>query len=95
MDIETLYRFGNTSLHKIRNRNELRVIRLLGEVLRETPDYAPEALDIEDIYALALNRLPAHYVQEGSIVLNDPVGDTTIRDSLREAIRSVRQRPNY
>jgi len=95
MDSETLYTFGNTSLYKIRNRNELRVIKLLGEVLQETPDYLPESLDIEDIYALTLNRLPAHYVQEGSIVLHDPVDDTTIRDSLREAIRTVRQRPNY
>jgi len=95
MDIETLYTFGNASLYKIRNRNELRVIKLLGEVLPETPGYTPEALDIEDIYALTLNILPAHYVQEGSIVLHDPVDDTTIRDALRQAIRSVGQRPNY
>ena len=95
MDRETLYTFGNTSLHKIRNRNELRVIKLLGEILKEYPDYSPEPLDIEDIYALTLNKLPAHYVQEGSVVLQDPIDDTTIRDCLREAIRSVRQRPNY
>lgn len=95
MNLESLYRFGNASLSKIRNRNELRVIKLLGEVLQETPDYVPETLDIEDIYALTLNKLPAHYVQEGSIVLHNPVDDTTIRDCLREAIRAVRQRPNY
>ena len=95
MDSETFYQFGSTSLYKIRNRNELRVIKLLGEVLQETPDYLPESLDIEDIYALTLNRLPAHYVQEGSIVLHDPVDDTTIRDCLRAAIQAVRQRPNY
>ena len=95
MDLEARYTFTNTSLYKIRNRNELRVIKLLGEILADYPDYSPEPLDIEDIYALTLNKLPAHYVQEGSIVLHDPVDDTTIRDSLREAIRSVRQRPNY
>lgn len=95
MDLEALYTFGNMSLYKIRNRNELRVIKLMGEILAEYPDYSPEALDIEDIYALTLNKLPSHYVQEGSIVLHDPVDDTTIRDALREAIQSVRQRPNY
>jgi hypothetical protein len=95
MDMEALYSFGDTSLYKIRNRNELRVIKLLGEILQEHPDYSPEPLDIEDIYALTLNKLPAHYVQEGSIVLHDPVDDTTIRDSLRKAVQSVRQRPNY
>ncbi len=95
MDLKALYEYGNTSLYKIRNRNELRVIKLMGDVFQETPDYSPDTLDIEDIYALALNRLPAHYVQEGSIVLNEPVDDTTIRDVLREAVRAVRQRPNY
>lgn len=95
MDLNTRYTFGNTSLYRIRNRNELRVIKLLGEVLQEDPDYLPDHLDIEDIYALTLNKLPAHYVQEGSIVLQDPINDTMIRDSLREAIQSVRQRPNY
>lgn len=95
MDLKERYTFGNTSLYNIRNRNELRVIKLLGEVLQEDPDYIPDHLDIEDIYALTLNKLPAHYVQEGSIVLQDPIGDTMIRDSLRAAIQSVRQRPNY
>ena len=71
------------------------MIKLFPEILPEYPGYSPEALDIEDIYALTLNKLPAHYVQEGSIVLHDPVDDTTIRDALREAIQSVRQRPNY
>ena len=95
MDPKKIYTFGKVSLYKIRNRNEVRVIKLLGEVLREYPDYSPEPLDIEDIYALALNKLPAHYVQAGSIVLQDPIDDTTIRDALRHAIQSVRQRPNY
>jgi len=95
MDLEAEYFCGGTSLYKIRNRNELRASRLLGEVLQEYPEYSPEALDIEDIYALSLNNLPARYVEAGSIVLNDPVDDTTIRDCLRRAIRPVWQRPNY
>ncbi|MFC1516720.1 late competence development ComFB family protein [Thermodesulfobacteriota bacterium] len=95
MDLEELYRFGNASLFKIRNRNELRVISKLRDLLKEFPDYAPDTLDVQDIYALTLNKLPAHYVQEGSIVLHEPVDDTTIRDCLREAIQHVRKRPNY
>jgi len=95
MDLETLYTFGNTSLHKIRNRNELRVIRHLHDILPEYADYVPDTFDIQDIYALTLNKLPAHYVQEGSIALSEPVDDTTIRDCIRAAIQSVRQHPNY
>ncbi|MBW1897709.1 MAG: late competence development ComFB family protein [Deltaproteobacteria bacterium] len=95
MDFEEQYRFGNTSLFKIRNRNELRVISKLRDILKEFHDYVPDTLDIQDIYALTLNKLPAHYVQEGSIVLHEAVDDTTIRDCIREAVQYVRQRPNY
>jgi hypothetical protein len=95
MDLEAQYSFENIPLYNIRNRNELRVIRHLRDILQEYPDYVPEALDIQDIYALTLNQLPAHYVQEGSIVLHEPVDDTTIRDCVREAIQSVRKHPNY
>lgn len=95
MDLESQYTIRNTALYKIRNRNELRVIKHLEDILAEFPDYTPEALDIQDIYALALNKLPSHYIQEGSIVLHESVDDTTIRDRIREAVRLVRKRPNY
>jgi len=95
MNLESQYTIRNTALFRIRNRNELRVIRHLQDVLDEFPDYTPETLDIQDIYALTLNKLPAHYVQEGSIVLYEPVDDTTIRDRIREAVQAVRKRPNY
>ena len=95
MDLEAQYTFENISLYKIRNRNELRVIRHLRDIIREDPGYVPEALDIQDIYALTLNKLPAHYVQEGTIVLQEPVDDTTIRDCIREALQSVRKHPSY
>ena len=95
MDLESQYTIKDTALYKIRNRNELRVIRHLRDIIDEFPDYTPETLDIQDIYALTLNKLPAHYVQEGSIVLHEPVDDTTIRDRIREAIQAVRKHPNY
>ena len=95
MDLEALYIFGNMSLYKIRNRNELRVIKHLRDVLQEYPDYAPNTLDIQDVYALTLNKLPAHYVQEGSIILHEPIDDSKIRDCIREAIQTVRRYPNY
>lgn len=95
MTPEAQYMLGNTSLANIRNRNELRVIRKLRDILKEYPDYQPDTIDVQDIYALTLNRIPAHYVQEGSIVLHETVDDTSIRDAIREAIQYVRQRPNY
>jgi hypothetical protein len=86
---------GEANLYHIRNRNELRVIEELPGVLREYEEYQPEILDIEDIYALALNKLPARYVQRGSIVLSESVSDEMVRDALRQAVNTVRERPNY
>jgi hypothetical protein len=95
MDPDTKNTFNDDLFHRIRNRNEPRVLRHLRGILKEFPDYRPDTLDIQDIYALTLNKLPAHYVQEGSIVLHEPVDDTMIRDCLREAIQHVIERPNY
>ncbi|OLN24704.1 hypothetical protein DVDV_3995 [Desulfovibrio sp. DV] len=80
--------------HSIRNRNEERVIRLLPEVLAEFRRYSPSRTDIEDIYALTLNRLPARYAQAVSLVIEEPVSDAMVRETLRDAICTVRARPN-
>lgn len=82
-------------LLRIRNKNELRVIGLISQVLEEYPDWEPDGLDIEDVYALTLNQLPARYVQPGSIVLREPVHNDAILKSIREAIATVRSRPNH
>ncbi|WP_300158869.1 late competence development ComFB family protein [Solidesulfovibrio sp.] len=80
--------------HAIRNRNEERVINLMPGVLAEFPDFRYTRTDIEDIYALTLNMLPARYVQSVSLVIDEPVTDDTVRLMLREAVRTVRARPN-
>ena len=88
--------FGALGLdfHSIRNRNEERVLRLLPVVLAEFHQYCPSPTDIEDIYALTLNKLPARYAQAVSLVIQEPVGDEMIRETLRDAICTVRTRPN-
>lgn len=80
--------------HAIRNRNEARVLELMPEILAEHPDFVPTRTDIEDIYALTLNLLPARYVQSVALILNEPVSDDVVRLRLREAIHIVRLRPN-
>lgn len=80
-------------LGNIRNRNEQRVIKLLPSVLAGYLDYKPSYLDIQDIYALALNNLSARYKQSGSIVINDPVSDEDIIRELRIAIERVEKSP--
>ncbi|KHK03297.1 late competence development ComFB family protein [Desulfovibrio sp. TomC] len=88
--------FGALGLdfHSIRNRNEERVLRLIPEVLAEFRHYCPSSTDIEDIYALTLNKLPARYAQAVSLVIQEPVSDEMIRETLRDAVCTVRSRPN-
>jgi len=93
--IKQRYRYGSVSLDRIRNKNEVRVIENLDGVLREFPDYEPNTLDIQDIYALALNKLPPRYKQEASIVLDKSIDDDQIRQAIREAVEQVRKNPNY
>lgn len=80
--------------HSIRNKNEDRVINLMPDVLAEFPDFRFTRTDIEDIYALTLNMLPARYVQAVTLVIDEPITDETVRLMLREAVRTVRARPN-
>jgi len=89
------YRYGSVSLYGIRNRNERKVIENLDAVLREFPDFEPNTLDIQDIYALALNKLPPQYKQEASIVLRDALATEKIQQAIREAVEKVRANPNY
>lgn len=87
------YEVNGVPLENIRNRNELRVIKLMPRVLAEHLDFKPTYLDIQDIYALTLNNLAPRYKQSGSIVIRDPVSDAEIIRELREAINKVELSP--
>ena len=94
--MEDKYDVDGVSLAKVRNKNELRVVALMPEVLKTFElDFSPEIMDIEDIYALALNNLTPRYVQRGSIVLNEEVKDEMIRDQIRAAVMIVSERPKH
>ncbi len=77
----------------VHNRNESRVFKELKKLYPELPREACESKAIQDIYALALNSLPARYTQPGSIVLRDPVRIEHIQTALREAVDTVTGRP--
>lgn len=78
----------------IRNRNEQRVARLVPTILAEEyEDFEFEDLDIQDIYALALNLLPARYVQRGTIVISERLSDYEIKGKIRIAVERVLDNP--
>ncbi|MCF8025410.1 MAG: late competence development ComFB family protein [Desulfobacteraceae bacterium] len=90
---ENKYQVAGADLSGIRNRNELRVLKMMERVLDEYPGVSRDVLNIQDIYALALNLLPARYTQQFSIVLDDPVDDWQIRKALCNAVEKVRDNP--
>ncbi|MFO7930373.1 MAG: late competence development ComFB family protein [Thermodesulfobacteriota bacterium] len=87
------YQYNSVDLSGIRNRNELRVINMMGQVLQSYPDFSQDVINIQDIYALALNLLPSRYTQGFSIVLKEPVTDEQISDALHKAVQRVRDNP--
>ena len=84
-------RFVNLS--RIYNKNEKRVVLAMEKHLSEIDDWEPEALDIQDIYALALNSLPPRYVQDGTIVFNEPVKRADIEAAVKDAVDKVKSSP--
>jgi hypothetical protein len=86
---------NGVELQAIRNKNESRVAAIMAKVFCERAGYSPDVLDVQDIYALALNMLPPRYVQRGTIVLNEPVDDRQIEECIAKAIKVVTWRPNY
>lgn len=78
----------------IRNQNEARIRSMLLDVLDEFSDYTPNAIDIEDIYALTLNKLPARYTQNDSFPFEEMVTDNLIKESLRKSIKIVSKAPS-
>ena len=81
-------------LHEIRNRNEARVAQIMPSLFAEL-NLELGSIDIQDVLALVLNKLPPHYVQEMAIVLVELVDEDTIRVALREAIAQVQASPNH
>lgn len=82
---------------RVRNRNEKRVLNALKQLLTDrsgrTGMESLDAKDIQDIYALALNRLPARYAQPGTIVVGDPVRDEDAAQAVTDACEIVVNRP--
>jgi len=81
------------NLDGIRNRNEPRVAALLPAVLDACPGYDPNPLEVQDIFALTLNLLPARYAQRFSFVLRESLSDADIVEQIREAVERVRTHP--
>lgn len=87
--------YEEVNLEAIRNKNEKRVQKLIPEVLAEYKEHKFQDLDVQDIYALTLNRLPARYTQRMTVVLKEPLSDETIKANIRDSAKAVMDNPGY
>ena len=90
------YVVNDTSLDHVRNRHEVIVLEIMREKLPGETDFCGCKLCLEDVYAVAMNTLPAHYVQSSSIILKkDPPSDADIARTVEDAFDKVKVRPNH
>lgn len=91
--IREKYLIAGVDVYHVRNRNEKRVAQCLDEILQNREGNAIDSEMILDAYALALNKIPARYTQQGSIVLRDPLKKDALRKIVVEALDHVIQNP--
>jgi len=92
MNAEAKYLVADVNLRHIRNRNEKRVLTILLETIEESGhELSPK--DVQDIYACALNLLPARYAHEGTIILRDPVKKEDVQTAVRTAMERILENP--
>jgi hypothetical protein len=88
-----MYIVDSVDLSPLRNRNETRVADCMREILGAMKDEFFSDKALQDIYAYALNQLPARYAQTGTIILNDPVRKAAIRKAVQDAFDLVAANP--
>ena len=92
---EEEYVVNGVNLHQVRNRYELVVIKKMGEILPNYPDFDNCSLCLEDVYALSLSRMPAIYTHKGSVVLHRELTDQDIEELVVYAILKIMQNPKH
>lgn len=75
---------NGVSLETIRNRFEVIVIRLMKRFIPQFPDFHQCPTCIEDVYALALSRIPSVYMKDSSLVFED---EAMIRENVEEIVK--------
>lgn len=90
---ESRYIIAGIDVSDIRNRNEIRIVEKMREVLEQMGNPSMEPQVLRDAYALALNLLPARYKQSGTIVLREPIRESHLREAAARAIKQVLAKP--
>ena len=81
----------------ITNRNEKKVLTALENFFEESEHielyHQLTRKDLQDIYALTLNQLPARYAHSSTIIVNDPVNSAKISDTIASVVQTIINNP--
>jgi len=93
------YEVANQSLGHIINYNEYLVLEIMRECYKKDTSLCTCSLCTEDIYALALNKLPSRYIQPTNIELyknhNTFISIGEVRGIVLSAIKTVKEKPSH
>lgn len=95
--IDPNFDIKNACLDVVYNKTESHVIKVLAMRLTEPSSAALyrslTSKDIQDIYALALNQLPARYVQKHTIMFKDGISLDEVNGAVDYAISILLNNP--
>ena len=96
MDFEEKYQVNGVSLERVRNRNELRVVKAMRSMLPEQEGFCGCRVCIEDVYAATASNIQPHYVQFGAIMLHPKKpSEEELMTILAASFAKVREHPNH
>ena len=105
MDINLLirdsvnYSIEDCPVGDIINFNELIAIKVIREALKADDSLCHCSTCIEDSYALAMNGLPARYIQATSVEKYTAskafIGEETVRKQVMQSLQKVKTAPNH
>ena len=93
------YNIEDCSVTDIFNYNELIVLKVIREILREDRSLCRCPICLEDLFALSMNSIPPRYIQITSIkkyVTSDNfIDEKTIRKKVLEAWEKIKTKPGH
>ncbi len=90
------YYIGGYSLINMRNRNEIRVVEAMKEILPDFPEFCGCEICLEDVYGATLNSLKPRYKHHMTIILKDEVvTDEEIDKKVKKFIKKITGNPNH
>ncbi|MDH4121859.1 MAG: late competence development ComFB family protein [Deltaproteobacteria bacterium] len=83
------------NLSTIQNRNKLRVVKRMREALQKAQGFCGCRICVEDLFAATMNAVPAHYAQEGSVILDPNPSDAELDHIIQQMIRRIAAHPTH